>query len=108
LYIDRGYINSPVVGAVQEQRGEVLCKPWAARNGDLLPKSAFKLDMRSRTIACPGGQQLPFELGTSTKRRMRRGRVTCSVPLTGAGARARLAAPPPSRQEERDWAASLT
>jgi hypothetical protein len=64
LYIDRGYINSPVVGAVQEQRGEVLCKPWAARNGDMLPKSAFKLDMRSRTIACPGGQELPFELET--------------------------------------------
>jgi hypothetical protein len=63
LYIDRGYINSPVVEAVLQQRGEVLCKPWASRNGELLPKSVFKLDMRSRTVTCPGGQRLPFKLG---------------------------------------------
>lgn len=64
LYIDRGYINSPVVESVLEQRGEVLCKPWASQNGGLLPKSEFKLDMRSRTVACPGGQRLPFKPGT--------------------------------------------
>jgi hypothetical protein len=63
LYIDRGYIKSRMVEKLQEQKGEVLCKPWAARNGDLLPKSAFKLDMRSRTITCPGGQMLAFEPG---------------------------------------------
>jgi hypothetical protein len=64
LYIDRGYINSPVVESVLEKRGEVLCKPWASQNGELLPKSEFKLDMRSRTVTCPGGQTLPFKLGT--------------------------------------------
>lgn len=63
LYIDRGYINSPVVQSVLQQKGEVLCKPWASHNGELLPKSVFKLDMRSRTVACPGGQRLPFKLG---------------------------------------------
>lgn len=64
LFIDRGYINSSAVGEVQEQRGEVLCKPWAARNGELLPKSEFKMDMRRRTLACPGGQVMPFKPGT--------------------------------------------
>ena len=63
LYIDRGYIKSPVVESVLERRGEVLCKPWASHNGELLPKSVFKLDMRSRTVACPGGQRLPFKPG---------------------------------------------
>jgi hypothetical protein len=63
LYIDRGYINSPVVESVLQQRGEVLCKPWASRNGELLPKSVFKLDMRSRTVTCPGGQRQPFKTG---------------------------------------------
>jgi hypothetical protein len=63
LYIDRGYMNSPVVESVLQQRGEVLCKPWASQNGELLPKSVFKLDMRSRTVTCPGGQSLPFKLG---------------------------------------------
>ena len=63
LYIDRGYIKSPVVETVLQQKGEVLCKPWATQNGELLPKSAFKLDMRSRTVTCPGGQRLPFTPG---------------------------------------------
>jgi hypothetical protein len=63
LYIDRGYIKSPVVESVLEKRGEVLCKPWVSQNGELLPKSVFKLDMRSRTVACPGGQRLPFKPG---------------------------------------------
>ena len=67
LYIDRGYIKSPVVESVLERRGEVLCKPWASHNGELLPKSVFKLDMRSRSMACPGGQRLPFRpLGLSS------------------------------------------
>jgi len=64
LYVDRGYIKSTVVQAVQEQRGEVLCKPWVSQNGELLPKSVFRLDMRSRTVTCPGGQRLAFKLGT--------------------------------------------
>ena len=64
LYVDRGYIKSQVVESVQEKRGEVLCKPWATQNGELLPKSAFKLDMRSRTVTCPGGQRLPFKPGS--------------------------------------------
>jgi len=63
LYIDRGYINSSVVEAAQKQRGEVLCKLWALPNGELLSKSDFKLDMRSRTVTCPGGQQLSFVPG---------------------------------------------
>ena len=64
LYIDRGYINSSVVEAVQKQRGKVLCKPWALNNGELLSKSDFKLDMRSQTVTCPGGQQQSFVPGT--------------------------------------------
>jgi hypothetical protein len=64
LYIDRGHISSPVVESVLERRGEVVCKPWTSQNGELLPKSVFKLDMRSRTVTCPGGQTLPFMPGT--------------------------------------------
>lgn len=53
-----------MVKEVLERRGEVLCKPWTSQNGELLPKSEFRLDMRSRTVTCPGGQRLPFKLGT--------------------------------------------
>jgi hypothetical protein len=64
LHIDRGYVTSPVVEEVLEKGGEVLCKPWAPKNGELFPKSAFRLDMRSRRITCPAGQSQPFTLGT--------------------------------------------
>jgi hypothetical protein len=63
LHIDRGYIASPVVNEVLDQGGEVVCKPWAPKNGELFAKSAFKTDMRSRQLTCPAGQTMPFTLG---------------------------------------------
>jgi hypothetical protein len=65
LYIDRGYINSTLVDDAQASGAEVLCKPWQIRGGkpNLFKKTDFKLDMRSRIITCPAGQQEPFEPG---------------------------------------------
>jgi len=63
LHIDRGYIGSSMVDKVLERKGEVLCKPWKARNGELFAKSDFNLDMRSRTITCPAGKTVDFETG---------------------------------------------
>lgn len=63
LYIDRGYINAPIVADVLARRGDVFCKPWQSRNGTLFPKSAFNLNMGKRTITCPNGQVQHFELG---------------------------------------------
>src|SRR5215204_2243159 len=64
LLIDRGYINSPLVDEVLARRGKILCKPWRSRNGKLFPKSAFTLNIRDRTIACPNGQVQGFSFGT--------------------------------------------
>lgn len=66
-HIDRAYITSPMVEEVLEQNGEVLCKPWNSKNGNLFPKSEFKLDMRSRTITCPAGQSERIEPGTTVE-----------------------------------------
>ena len=65
LSIDRAYINSALVAEVIAAGGEILGKPWAARNthGDLFTKADFKIDMRSRTITCPAGQVEAFEPG---------------------------------------------
>jgi hypothetical protein len=65
LSIDRAYINSALVSEVIAAGGEVLAKPWAARNthGGLFTKADFKIDMRSRTITCPAGQVEAFEPG---------------------------------------------
>jgi len=65
LLIDRGYVNSSVVDEVLSQRGEVVCKPWRPTNKKLFSKTAFKVNIRDRTVACPAGQSQHFELGAS-------------------------------------------
>jgi hypothetical protein len=67
LYIDRGYINAPLVREVLARGGEVICRPWVSRNGELFAKSDFKLDMRARTITCPAGFTQPFAVGTTVE-----------------------------------------
>jgi hypothetical protein len=64
LSIDRGYIGSTLVQDVLARRGEVLCKPWVARNGKLFTKADFKINIRLRTIRCPAGEVERFEPGS--------------------------------------------
>jgi len=67
LKIDRGYVNAPLVAQVIEQGGEVICRPWAGRNGNLFGKRQFKLNVRDRTIACPAGVTEYIEFGTTVE-----------------------------------------
>jgi hypothetical protein len=67
LLIDRGYINSALVDDVLGRRGTIVCKPWKSRNGRLFPKSAFRLNLRDRTIACPQGHVQPVTFGTAVE-----------------------------------------
>jgi hypothetical protein len=64
LHIDRGYIGSALVQDVLQRRGEVLCKPWVARNRGRFTKADFRIDMRKLTIVCPAGQVEHFEPGS--------------------------------------------
>ena len=64
LHIDRGYIGSPLVQDVLTRRGEVFCKPWMARNGKRFAKGQFPINMRDRTIQCPGGEIEYFTPGS--------------------------------------------
>jgi len=67
LYIDRGYINAPIVDHVLDKGGEVICRPWAAKNGKLFPKSRFDINVRDRTITCPAGHTERIEFGASVE-----------------------------------------
>jgi hypothetical protein len=64
LSIDRGYIGSTLVQDVLARSGEVLCKPWVARNGQLFSKKDFRINIHLRTIRCPAGQVEHFEPGS--------------------------------------------
>ena len=67
LYIDRGYINAPIVDEILARRGAIICRPWLAHNGDHFGKHAFKINMRDRTITCPAGEQQPIVLGAKVE-----------------------------------------
>jgi hypothetical protein len=67
LYIDRGYINAPIVDEIRARRGLVVCRPWIARNGEHFPKSAFIINLRNRTITCPAGERQRFVLDSSVE-----------------------------------------
>ena len=68
LHVDRGYINASTVGRVLDAGGEVLCKPWVARNNAaLFTKKDFHVDMRSLTITCPAGQIENFTPGATVE-----------------------------------------
>lgn len=67
LYIDRGYLGSVAVQQLLESGGAVYCKPRNVKTGELFAKSDFDIDMRARTIACPGGQLKNFQLGSTVR-----------------------------------------
>jgi len=64
LNIDRGYIASPLVDEILGSGGEVICKPWASRNGTAFAKAAFRFNMRDRTITCPAGEVEHLRFGS--------------------------------------------
>lgn len=87
---DRGYISSPVVAEVLEAGGEILCKPWVARNGNRFTKTDFKLNLRDMTITCPAGEVERIDLGADVEfaadacdRCSLRARCTTAAPGTG-------------------------
>jgi len=68
LHIDRGYVNASTVAHVLDAGGEVLCKPWVARNNAArFTKKDFHVDMRSLTITCPAGETESFTPGTTVE-----------------------------------------
>jgi Transposase DDE domain/Transposase domain (DUF772) len=67
LFIDRGYINSPVTDELLKAGAGVNCKPYFPATGKVFPKSRFKLNMRDLTITCPAGEIERFELGADVE-----------------------------------------
>lgn len=51
LYIDRGYVKAGLVDEVLGRSGEIVCRPWIARNKSAFPKAAFKINLRDQLRA---------------------------------------------------------
>ena len=58
LYIDRGYINAPIVNDIVGRGGDIICRPWKINRNTKgnFSKADFRLNMRAMTITCPAGQ----------------------------------------------------
>lgn len=65
LYIDRGYLASPLV---EQITGELICRPWPVHNSNgLFSKEQFTMNMRSKLITCPDGQTKPIKFGKTVQ-----------------------------------------
>ena len=63
MYIDRGYVSSDAIKQRTAAGATLICKPHDRRRAGRFAKSDFDIDMRVRTIGCPGGQVKTFDLG---------------------------------------------
>lgn len=93
-HFDRAYMASPIVDELVKQGVEIICKPWKARNGDLFTKEDFVLNLRAKTITCPGGKTEKIELGKTVEFDGRacdscpmRSQCTSAAPGTGRSVR---------------------
>jgi hypothetical protein len=50
LFIDRGYLASPAIAALDAAGVAIRAKAWTSRNGDRFPKSAFTIDLTAGRI----------------------------------------------------------
>lgn len=67
LFIDRGYVKSPIVDEILGRGGEIVCKPWFPRGKGVFTKTAFKINVRDLTITCPAGETEPIVFGEVTE-----------------------------------------
>ena len=60
LYIDRGYLSSPVVQQMLSTSGDVICRPWAFTKPGVFSKLDFHFNLRDSKVTCPAGIEMPF------------------------------------------------
>ncbi len=106
-YIDRAYVTSAIVKEILADGGQVFCKPWMFKNGDLFAKADFEINIRDRTITCPSGlQTMRFELGMTVRFDANTCdncpvRSLCTMTKPGTGRSVTIAADEPLQQRMR-------
>lgn len=56
MNIDRGYLASRWIDALDTAGVPIVAKPWHATNRGLHPKSAFRIDLARGEVTCPQGE----------------------------------------------------
>jgi Transposase DDE domain/Transposase domain (DUF772) len=66
LFIDRGYLGSPMIGTLHAQGVAIRAKAWTSPNGGRFPKQAFRLELADGRVICPAEQTAPIPVGATT------------------------------------------
>jgi hypothetical protein len=64
LFIDRGYMSSPVVEQMIAEGHDVVSRPWSSSRPGFFSKLDFHFNLKSKTVTCPAGVEMPFVEGT--------------------------------------------
>jgi len=60
LFIDRGYLASPLIADLHTSGVAIRAKAWTSRNGDRFPKHAFTIDLAAGAVTCPAAHTVPI------------------------------------------------
>ena len=66
LFIDRGYLASPMIADLHRSGVAIRAKAWTSRNGDRFPKHVFTIDLADGHLTCPAAHTVPIPPGTTT------------------------------------------
>jgi hypothetical protein len=66
LFIDRGYLASPVIADLHAAGVAIRAKAWTSRNGDRFPKHAFTINLAAGHIICPAAHTVTIPPGATT------------------------------------------
>jgi hypothetical protein len=66
LFIDRGYLASPLIADLHTAGVAIRAKAWTSRNGDRFPKQAFTIDLAAGHVTCPAAHTVPIPPGATT------------------------------------------
>lgn len=66
LFIDRGYLASPMIADLHAAGVAIRAKAWTSRNGDRFPKHAFTIDLAAGHIVCPAAHTVTIPPGATT------------------------------------------
>ena len=65
LFIDRGYLASPVVPALAAAGVRIRAKAWTSANRGRYPKQAFQIDVAHAHVTCPAHQRVSIPVGAA-------------------------------------------
>jgi hypothetical protein len=82
LSIDRAYLSSPLIGALQAQGVATIAKPWPLHNRGRFTKEQFQITLDAHEVTCPAGVTMQLR---ATGRQVQCPAETCGRCVLQAG-----------------------